>query len=471
MLKKRILLALIILSLLFAVLVFAAIKASKTLRRDPVVLMNRYYHLKQTHPDVAKQALLLILKQDGNYLPAQREYRQWLSAEKNSESAAGVNPLKTTLVPIKVGAAMVEVDKSKVLRQESLAPRKIRQRLWNNPPKDLIFALKEAGFEAIAKGNINDAICYFSKAYEKTKDPTLALQLAYLYDGTRDKRDSYRYFNLARKSLDKNISHTAENAMTSLAGQQTKALREPYFSEIYFNPFTESRFGLTVLPFNSRLGLEQANRFQTKEYVFFRRTQDNRSRNLGELSQLYEDNAQITGVGGQFTPFKRIPLVGFLELGAAYDLVYQNRKRWRGDARAGVMYYREFGTRPQYFDAPTFSANYYSDLYGDLTYFSRYNNNVIGLIRTRQGIRLWQYHASMLNLYVTGRVVFDTKREFYNNFAEVGPGIAFVPSNRFNFQLRFESIKGVYLPAGAVVNPYPKYYTNQVVQMLMYVKF
>jgi hypothetical protein len=471
MLKKRILLALMILLLLLAALVFSAIKAAKTLRRDPSVLMNRYYHLKQTHPNAAKQALLLILKQDRNYLPAQREYQQWLITKINNEVAVGVNSLKATSVPIKLVATTIEAVKSKVLRLESFPPRKLRQRFRNNPPKDHIFALKEVGFDAIAKGNINDAICYFSKAYEKTKDPALALQLAYLYDGTRDKRDSYRYFNLARKSLDKNISHTAENAMTSLAGQQTKALREPYFSEIYFNPFTESRFGLTVRPFNSRLGLEQANDFQTKEYVFFRRTQDNRSRNLGELSQLYEDNVQITGVGGQFTPFKRIPLVGFLELGTAYDIVYQNRKRWRGDARAGAMYYREFGTRPQFFDAPTFSVNYYSDLYADLTYFSRYNNNVIGLIRTRQGIRLFQYHASMLNIYVTGRVAFDTKREFYNNFAEVGPGIAFVPSNRFNFQLRFESIKGVYLPAGAVVNPYPKYYTNQVVQMLMYIKF
>ena len=95
---------------------------------------------------------------------------------------------------------------------------------------------------------------------------------------------------------------------------------------------------------------------------------------------------------------------------------------------------------------------------------------MIGLVKTHQGIRLLQYKSSMVNLYVTGRVLADTKRVFYNNIAEVGPGIAFVPSNRFNLQLRFEHINGVYLPAGAMVNPYSKYYTNQLVQLLFYVK-
>ena len=76
----------------------------------------------------------------------------------------------------------------------------------------------------------------------------------------------------------------------------------------------------------------------------------------------------------------------------------------------------------------------------------------------------------MLNLYMTGRVFGDTRREFFNNYAEVGPGIAFVPSNRFNLQLRVEQVKGVYLPAGATVNPYAKYYTSQYIQLLFYVK-
>jgi hypothetical protein len=96
---------------------------------------------------------------------------------------------------------------------------------------------------------------------------------------------------------------------------------------------------------------------------------------------------------------------------------------------------------------------------------------VIGLIRTHQGIRLFQYKSSMINLYLTGRVIEDTKRLFFNNIAEIGPGISIVPSNRFNVQLRLEQVNGMYLPAGATLNPYNKYYTNQLAQLLFYMKF
>jgi len=95
---------------------------------------------------------------------------------------------------------------------------------------------------------------------------------------------------------------------------------------------------------------------------------------------------------------------------------------------------------------------------------------VIGVVRTHQGIRLAQYHSSMLSAYLTGRVIEDTRREFFNNLVEVGPGIALTPSNRFNLQLRLEHVNGTYLPAGRSHNPYGKNYTNNLVQLLFYAK-
>ncbi len=162
--------------------------------------------------------------------------------------------------------------------------------------------------------------------------------------------------------------------------------------------------------------------------------------------------------------------MSFLEIGAAYDLVYRNRAPWRWDLRGGVMYFENVGKKPAYFDTVQYCGGYYADWYGDATYFTRYSN-LIGLINTHQGIRLLEYHSSMLNAYITGRVMADTQREFFNNLAETGLGVAFVPSNRFHLQLRFEHIKGMYLPAGATVNPYSQYYTNNVVQLLFYAKF
>lgn len=465
MLKKRLLIAASILLLFFATFVIAAIKQAKELHRDPTVLMHKYYQVKYTNPSAAKKILLIILKQEPNYLPAVREYRLWLPTTPVRQELLSYLPYYQ--------------DQAQTHAKTQLQANSIKKAQNNHAfikhafvrPSNKIHMLKEAGFLAIAQGHPILALNYFSKAYEVHPEPSTAMQLGYLYEQLNDRKTAYHYFTLATQSQDKSLSLSAENALTTLVGQQTKILPRAYFSEVYLNPFSQTRFGLTVVPFIWRLGLEQENRLRTKEYVFVRRTQDNRSANFGELSAIYEDNVQIEGVGIQITPLRNIPLIGFVEGGTAYDLVYLNRSRWRADLRAGLMYYRDFGTPPGYFDKLKVGHAYYSDWYGDITYFTRYNNNVIGLIRTHQGIRLLQYHSSMVNLYVTGRVIADTKREFYNNIAEVGPGISFVPSNRFHLQLRFEQVNGMYLPAGRFVNPYGKYYTNNVVQLLFYMKF
>lgn len=561
MLKKRILISVILLLLGLAITLYAAVKQAHTLYRDPVVMMNKYYRYKNTNPEAAERALLILLKQDPNYLPALQEYSQWLLDDQNSlralpslERLHELMPQNTTYtfqlaylyylqgswgkskllllevrnhvsenlsdsvqqalnamasylpyyqyhattaklvetvnndtqsIPLKASsfATLTGNAKTKVYgvrewfndyyASESKNPvnaQYLIKRVISEQPNNLQ-ALKEAGFLAMTQDRRIEAIEYFTRAYQLSHQPELAMQLAYLYEQINDRKTAYQYFKQATHSGNKNLSLRAENALTTLVGQQTKLLPRPYFAEVYFNPFYQSRFDLTVLPFMGRVGIEQQNRFNTKEYVFLRRTQDNRSANLGEISQIYEDNVQIMGVGGQITPFRRFPLIGYVETGAAYDLVYRHRNRWRGDVRVGLMYYRDFGTPPGYFDQLAISRNYYSDWYGELTYFSRYNNNVIGAVRTHQGIRFLQYKSSMVNLYLTGRVIGDTQRQFFNNIVEVGPGVSFVPSNRYNLQLRYEYINGMYLPAGASFNPYGKNYSMHVVQMLFYMKF
>lgn len=340
-----------------------------------------------------------------------------------------------------------------------------------------VLALKEGGFLAIELRHRKEALSYFSKAYDLTYDPHLAIQLGYLYDATKssktpytDKYWAYHYFHLTTQTDDKVLALRAQNAMTNLSGLQTKALPEPYFGEIFFDPFTQSRFGITVRPLVGRIGIEHDNRWQSKSYFVFRRTQDNKSINAGQVPQIYEDNVQVLGVGEQIRPIASFPLVGFVEVGRAYDLIDRQRNRWRNDVRSGFMYYNEFGALPAYFEHPTANANYYSTLYGDITYFSRYDNNFIANAKTHQGIRLWQYHSMMLNVYATGKVIEDTNRDFFNNIAEIGPGIGFIPSNRYKLELRFEHLNGVYLPVGTSFNPYEKYYTNNLVQLLFYTK-
>lgn len=536
MFKKRILSLVVCIILLFIGLCIVALQQKRNLHRDPNVLMNKYYRLKTSNPIAAKQALQILLAQDANYIPALEEASQWFLRNDEKVLALPLLERLHTQLPYNkkyaFQLAYLYYDMSEWMQAQALFTQLIQQSsgvmklaaqqairamnsyipfyqyvseyeslllITNTYPKPLlrtpkildkrkqvkktvseyqasasnrVTRLKEQGFLALKEQKPCLAISYFSQAYKLKPEAKTAMQLGYLYNQINDKPKAYQYFKLASHSQNTKLAFQAENAMTNLAGLQTKTLPAPYFSEVFFNPFSQTRFGLTVRPLIVRLGIEQENLWHSRQYVFLRRTDDNQSQNLGQISQIYEDNVQIEGIGGQITLFPSIPIVGFLETGVAYDLIYRNRDRWRGDLRGGFMYYNEFGARPAYFDKLIFSMRYYSNLYGDITYFSRYDNNVITGIKTHQGIRLMQYHNSMVNLYATGRLIADTQRQFFNNYVEVGPGIELIPNNCFNnVRIRYEHVNGMYLPAGATPNPYDQYYTNTVVQLLFYVKF
>ncbi|QLH43554.1 MAG: hypothetical protein HWD59_13180 [Coxiellaceae bacterium] len=66
----------------------------------------------------------------------------------------------------------------------------------------------------------------------------------------------------------------------------------------------------------------------------------------------------------------------------------------------------------------------------------------------------------------------DTEQQYYNNTLEIGPGIVFVPTNRYNIAFRYEKSAGYYLPVNSPsVNPYGSHYHNTVVMLEIYMRF
>ena len=58
-----------------------------------------------------------------------------------------------------------------------------------------------------------------------------------------------------------------------------------------------------------------------------------------------------------------------------------------------------------------------------------------------------------------------------SNYVEFGPGMTITPNVTYPIKIRLEHVYGKYLPAGKMVNPYPAYYPNNVVQLIVYTKF
>jgi tetratricopeptide (TPR) repeat protein len=335
-------------------------------------------------------------------------------------------------------------------------------------PNDLQ-ALKEAGYYALNEKETKKSVEYFKRAYVISRDPYLALQLGYLLDGLDDKAEAYYYFNLATEATNQTERMKAELAKTNLRGLQVKFLPNPYYADLLFYPFYRSRFKLVIYPLISHVGIILDKEHNIRLYLSYRRTSDNKSTGSSTLPQIFEDDAAITSLGIQATPFPKIPFSTFIEAGKAVDLIYKGRSRWRSDLRSGLVYYNEWGKEARYTFDPHFTLAPNMDMYADLIYFSRYQNT-IATARLRPGIEVLRYGSSSVNLYLKAFISEDYQRLFYNNILEIGPSIALTPSDRYNITIRYECLRGYYLPSGGdEINPYGGKYHNNMVFLDTYV--
>lgn len=343
-------------------------------------------------------------------------------------------------------------------------------------PKD-IKTIKEAAYFEMAQKNTTQAIELWKRAYALDHNPASALSIGYLYDEQNNKYFAFRYFNYASKTSNMEVKTKAELAKTGLAGSQFKILPNPYFAEFYTFPFYYSRFDLGVLPIISRLG-KTIKQINTDLYFSYRRTKDNRSGTLqglliqNSIPQIFEDNAAIYSAGIRKFPWPKIPVLAFLEIGGAEDLVYKFRPRWRKDVRGGLVYYNAWGVKPTYTNKLTLPLKWIITLYSDMIYYSRYNDNIISTSWFRPGFRVATYHSSSLDLYMANYLILDKNHEFYNNIYSLGPGIALQPNNRINVVFRFEALQGYYIPVNSPTpNPYKSHYWNNLAMLEIYFRF
>ena len=359
------------------------------------------------------------------------------------------------------------------------------------------------GYIESQQNHANKALVYFNHAFFIKPGASLALQLGYAYASLKMRDKSKNFLEYAAKHGSYAIQQQSQNALkilennaevnlpTSTLSQEeirlnqvnalkaTNFLPKPYFLEFYSAPFYFSRFDLGVLPIISRAGVTVNEKYHTEAYLNFRRTKDDRSGSTRtnlltqySISQIFEDNVGIYGLGFRFTPFPQIPLLAFVEMGDAKDLVYRQRPLWRVDARGGVVYYKTWGVKPTYSDTLKLEWKWIAPFYADAIYYSRYNNNLIGTTWFRPGFRVATYKSASLDLYMANYYLVDKNREFFNNTYTVGPGIAFRPSNRLNLVARVESLQGFYLPVNSrIPNPYAKKYYNNVAMIEFYIRF
>ena len=313
-------------------------------------------------------------------------------------------------------------------------------------------ALKQRAYDLLARNQREGAIGLFEQAHRAdASDAATTLQLGYLYQATGDMASAKEMFEAERTSQDPNVALQATIALAEVNRQS-----QWWFGSAYGAPFYQSRFSNEINSFDAKLGLRPSPYLQP--YIGLRLTRDTRSE-TGTLPEIFSDNSVVFSVGVQS------PILGhgtnlYAEAGTAVSLLSRPmRGRAVPDYRVGLTWFRPWGVSlAQAAQASAHGFSLTGNAYGDVGFYSRYNDNVIGYFQLREGLNLPTASVLPIQALAAVNLVKDSNGDFYNNVAEVGPEVRLAPFRHVpDLQLRATYLRGFYTVHDSA-NPYgPRY--------------
>lgn len=326
---------------------------------------------------------------------------------------------------------------------ERSARRKFEMALTEDPRATEV--QKQLGYMNIEKGELAAAAEQFEGARNlNPNDYSTALQLGYIYDSLHNPKKAQEAFRRAAQSPDREIREAALAALKNLSIPSL-------YLDLYANPFYTARFADRIAVAEAQFGWRPVKDWPISFYLGTRYTQDSQSHG-GRQPQIYSDNVWMIGPGIRIQPN------GWdANLIAEFNEDF-NRTRTADHPNATETEKRVVLSDYQYWNGP---LQTFADLGGSLGYYSRYRDNVIGLLQLRGGIQILKVRSTVLNLYAPVNVDKDVNKDFFNNLVEFGAGVELQPLIQWNLKLRAEYYHGVYFGIeGRDPNPYGPHYED-----------
>ncbi|MEJ2009742.1 MAG: tetratricopeptide repeat protein [Acidobacteriota bacterium] len=311
---------------------------------------------------------------------------------------------------------------------------------------------KQKAYDLLDQGHRKAALNLFEQVHvADPSDSARTLQLGYLYQSLGKWAKAREMFAAERHNQDPQVSGEATAALTEVNRQSAW-----WFASAYVAPFYESRFANQVNPIEFKLGVRPTRYLQP--YLGMRFTRDLRSTS-GTLPVIYSDNSNVFSVGLQS------PILGhgtnlYAEAGTAVSLMSQPiQGRAVPDYRAGITWYKPWETSlAEAAKKRSHGVSLTGNAYSDISFYSRYNDNVIGYLQIREGVNLPTAHMFPIELLAAINVVRDSNGDFYNNVVEAGPAVRIAPFRRLlDLQFEVDYLRGFYTVHDPS-NPYgPRY--------------
>jgi tetratricopeptide (TPR) repeat protein len=273
---------------------------------------------------------------------------------------------------------------------------------------------REMAFKSYEAGYLRDALKYLTIANEEDPlDFQVILRLGFAHNMLRQDSEALKWFDLARRSPDPAIASEARRAYENLA-PDASPVRTSFWTLPFYSSRWKQAFAYSQLKSEIRLG-----DFPLRPYLSMRLIGDSSGISGSPFPQFLSESAFIFGAGISTPQWKGF--VGWGEAGTS--IAYRDRpggqSRALPDYRGGVSFAKGFGRLPGAQRSGVFLENY-----EDAVFVSRFENSLLLYSQNRIGYNAGGESCSIA-FYINLNATAGSKRQYWSNFAEAGPGMRF----------------------------------------------
>ena len=189
----------------------------------------------------------------------------------------------------------------------------------------------------------------------------------------------------------------------------------------------------------------------------------------------YWNNQAETGIGLRIKLAKKVFIAPYIELIRGYymkipDKYPQPEQREYNDVRTGLIFWYGWDTYSFYSSLFSLPLTFWGEIYSDISYFKSQQKNTIGYWHIKTGFHMVQCWKSIIDLYAVSYLMKDINKDFWNNKAEIGPGLYIQPVSGLDLKFLIEYIFGTYFGIeGEDPNPYVQQYTDRRIGLIFWI--
>ncbi len=286
------------------------------------------------------------------------------------------------------------------------------------------------GDRSYQAGFLQDALRYFTEARETNPlDASLALKLGSTNNLLHDDTAALRWFAIAAQSDDAAIAAEAKHALNNLRQDQSI-----FRTTVWLYPLYSSRWG-DLFGYGQLKSELRLRSLPLHPYISVRLMGDVRRTSGGPFPQSLSESAFVTALGIAGNTWHGATL--WFEAGAGIS--YLNGAHW-SDYRGGISYTKIRGA-----DLAGERTGWFLETDADDLYVSHFDKDVINYLQSRAGytISIAQFRAQA---FWNQDLTFDTKRQYWANFVETGPGFRVHPPHLpSHVWINISAMRGVYV--------------------------